>query len=126
MATSTMSSYYTDTWHGNFDGSAEDLTVLLSRAVDVINIAITMSGYTVNTAPDVVAENVKKAVCAQADYIDAQGGVSNMADSGGVSSATIGKFSYQASDSASSTDLCDQAYQYLTATGLLYRGCSVW
>ena len=58
------SAYYKDNWHGSFDGSEEELRILLSRAADAVNIAITMSGYTVNTAPDAVAEYVKKAVCA--------------------------------------------------------------
>ena len=58
--------YYKDSWHGGFDGSEEDLRILLSRASDAVDASITMSGYTVNTAPDAVAENVKKAVCAQA------------------------------------------------------------
>ena len=122
-----MINYYADTWHGNFDGSAEDLTVLLSRAADAINNVIAFSGYTVDTAPDVVADNVKKAVCAQADYIDAQGGVSCLADSSGVSSATIGKFSYQSSAQGDqAAELCNQAYQYLAPTGILYRGCGTW
>lgn len=120
--------YYKDSWNGNFDGSEEDLRILLSRAADAVNIAITMSGYTVNTAPDAVEEYVKKAVCAQADYIDAQGGVSCMADAGGVVSATVGKFSYQSGSSGSAAGkiLCDLAYHYLLPTGLLYRGCKLW
>lgn len=120
--------YYKDSWHGSFDGSEEELRILLSHAADAVNIAITMSGYTVHTVPDMVAENVKKAVCAQADYIEAQGGVSCMADAGSVVSATIGKFSYQpvASGSAAGSMLCSLAYQYLIPTGLLYRGCMLW
>lgn len=120
--------YYKDNWHGSFDGSEEELRILLSRAADAVNIAITMSGYTVHTVPDMVAENVKKSVCAQADYIEAQGGVSCMADAGSVVSATIGKFSYQsgASGSAAGSMLCSLAYQYLIPTGLLYRGCMLW
>lgn len=122
--------YYKDSWHGSFDGSEEDLRILLSRASDAVDASITMSGYTVNTAPDAAAEYVKKAVCAQADHIDAQGGVSCMADAGSVVSATVGKFSYQsgaeASGSASDSILCSLAYQYLIPTGLLYRGCMLW
>lgn len=52
--------YYKDSWHGSFDGSEEELRILLSRAADAVNIAITMSGYTVHTVPDMVAENVKR------------------------------------------------------------------
>lgn len=115
--------YYKDNWHGSFDGSEEELRILLSRAADAVNIAITMSGYTVHTVPDMVAENVKKAVCAQADYIEAQGGVSCMADAGSVVSATIGKFSYQsgASGSAAGSMLCSLTNSDLEKGHLVWK-----
>lgn len=123
MAVTT--SYYTDTWHGSFDGSQEDLTILLDRAAGVINNSIYLSGYTVDTVPEAFSDRVSKAICAQADYIDNLGGKETMSisDSGSMS---LGKFSYSGGNTAAkSSDICSQARSYLIPTGLLYRGVTV-
>lgn len=120
--------YYTDTWHGSFDGTTEELTLLLSRATDTIDNAIFLTGYTVDTVPTTWQDRVYKAVCSQADYIDSNGGVDSMTD-GSYGSVSLGKFSYSANSktggTSNSTSLCDMAVNYLLPTGLLYRGVDV-
>ena len=120
--------FYRDKWHGGFGGyvgSDEELNVLLSRASDIVNNAVFLSGFTVDTVPSQLDEQVKKAVCAQADYIDSSGGVEAMGESV-ATSVSLGGFSYSGSDGgASACTLCRQAESYLLPTGLLCRGVSV-
>lgn len=72
-----------------------------------------------------VQERVKKAVCAQIEYLDANGG-SDLDNGAGLQSASLGKFSYtKASGASGSTEqsvYAPRAYRYLAPTGLLYRG----
>ncbi len=117
-------SYYRDNWNGSFNGTDEELTQLLSRASDVINNIIALSGYTIETVPDVLEERVKKSICAQADYIDNNGGVNFMSECN-MGAMSLGKFSYSGigNDSGSASGImCRQALDYLLPTGLLYRG----
>lgn len=124
-----MLDFYKNDWHGSFDGTDEELTQLLSRAADIVDNAICMSGYTVSTASEIYGERVKKAVCAQTDYIISLGGAESLTE-GSYSSVSLGKFSYSGSssgdsESSSAASLCELAESYLLPTGLLYRGVSV-
>lgn len=117
--------YYINEWGGTFDGTERELQTLVSRAVDVINNAICLSGKTVEESSD---NRVFKAVCAQADYIISCGGIEYMNESGG-GSVSLGKFSYSegsgGGSSVSACSLCEQAREYLIPTGLLYKGVNV-
>ena len=124
-----MLDFYKSEWHGNFDGTDEELSLLLSRATDIVNNAICMSGHTVGTVPEILSERVNKAVCAQTDYIISQGGAESLTDSL-YGSVSLGKFSYtggssNGSEGSSAVSLCKLAESYLVPTGLLYRGVSV-
>lgn len=116
--------YYLNEWGGTFEGTERELEMLLSRASDVIDNAIYLSGKSVADSSD---SRVLKAICAQADYIIFCGGLECMNESGG--SVTLGKFSYSecggGSSSVSACSLCEQAEAYLLPTGLLYKGVSV-
>ena len=76
--------------------------------------------------------NYSFAVCAQAEYMGLCGGVEAWAASvsGTASSFSIGSFSMSqggsASGGASDDGICGSSLQYLSRTGLLYRGCAVW
>lgn len=117
--------YYINEWGGRADGTERELKTLVSRAVDVIDNAIYLSGKTVAESTD---SRVFKAVCAQADYILSCGGIDCMNENGG-GSVSLGKFSYSegsgGGSSASACTLCEQAREYLIPTGLLYKGVSV-
>lgn len=123
----TLSEFYLNEWGGNFNGDADALNLCISRAVDVIDNAIYLTGLTVETMPEKIIPPVYKAVCAQVDYIEYNGGVAAMNDNGDMSNVSLGKFSYsegtQGNSSAkSSYELCEQAASYLRPIGLLYRG----
>ena len=123
-----MTSFYKNEWHGTFDGTDEELSLLLSRSVDIVDNAIALSGYTVDTVPEIFKARICKAVCAHADYIDSNGGVESLSDSG-FSSVSLGKFSYSSDSSGNKNNgavtLCPLAQGYLAPTGLLYRGAAV-
>ena len=122
--------FYRDVWHGAFDGEDSELTLLLNRAADIIDNAIFLSGMTISKIPEDIADRVYKAVCAQADYIDSNGGVEAMNENE-MASVSLGKFSYSGGASAaeaaaaSPCTLCRQAIEYLRPTGLLNRGVAV-
>lgn len=125
----SLSEFYLTVWRGSFRDNADELSRLLSRAEDVVNSSIFLSGYTVETAPESVSTAVYKAVCAQADYIEACGGAEAISE-GGMTSASLGKFSYSCGSRYMAGDgsavspavLCKLAASLLVPTGLLYRG----
>ncbi len=122
--------YYKTQWGGSFDGSDEELAVLLSSAAQVVESAIYPSGFTADTIPPVWQERYNMAVCAQADYIEAQGGIAALSESGIGGSVTIGKFSYSGGSEGGSAEgaacsLCLMAQTFLRPTGLLYKGVDV-
>lgn len=128
----TLTEFYRQKWDGGFSGTEKELETLLSRAADVVNNAIYLSGEEVESVPDELQDRVFKAICAQADYIDSVGGIDCMNESGG-GSVSLGSFSYSDRGSASSSSsedracqLCSQAETYLLPTGLLYKGVSVF
>lgn len=123
-----MTDFYKNIWHGSFDGTDEELSLLLSRAKDIINNAISFSGYDVDTVPDIFKARVCKAVCAHADYIANSGGIDILTDNS-YNSVSLGKFSYSVNGSDNKDNgavtLCPLAQGYLAPTGLLYRGVRV-
>lgn len=70
-------------------------------------------------------QRVKNAVCAQIEYLDANGG-SDMDNGAELQSAGLGKFNYSmaASSNGSTTQsvYAPRALRVLMPTGLLYRG----
>jgi hypothetical protein len=72
------------------------------------------------------------AVCAQAEYIGLCGGIEAWAASasGTAASFSVGSFSMSRGGSSSESSSCEgvsgRALEYLSRSGLLYRGCAVW
>lgn len=126
----TLTEYYKNVWGGDFGGSDEELAALLSRAEIIVNNAVMMSGVTVETSPETLQKPLYSAVCAQADYIGENGGISALSESNSGGSVSLGKFSYSAGGGGSEGGgsllaLCPQAVSLLECTGLLYKGVSV-
>lgn len=123
--------YITETYYRNtFQGepvAAAGFPSLCQRAAEIVE-EMTMYRLTEDSfkmMPKAVQERVKKAVCAQIEYLDANGG-SEMDNGTGLSSASLGKFSYSGvSGAAGDTDqsvYAPRAQRLLAPTGLLYRG----
>lgn len=118
--------YYVDTFHGESVSDA-DFPSLLERATEIVE---EMCSYRISESclakyPQEVQERFKKAICAQIEYLDANGG-SDMDNGVNLQSAGLGKFNYsRAADgngNSSQSIYAPRAWRYLVPTGLLYRG----
>ena len=118
--------YYKDEFLGEPVDSA-DFPSLCMRASEIIE---EMCRYRLNEVvfsglPESVRERVKKAVCAQIEYMDANGG-SDMDNGADLQSAALGKYSYTKASGASGSTrqpvYSPRALRLLAPTGLLYRG----
>lgn len=118
--------YYNETYHGEPVDSADFLS-LCDRAGELVEemTLYRLTPVTFLAMPEDVQEKVKKAVCAQIEYLDANGG-SDLDNGSGIQSATLGKFSYSGSAGANgSTEqsrFSPRAERLLWPTGLTYRG----
>ena len=104
-----------------------DFPFLLERAEEIIE-EMCMYRLNPNTfldMPEKTQERIKKAVCAQIEYLDANGG-SDMDNGVDFMSAGLGKFSYTkasgANGSKAQSIYAPRALRILAPTGLLYRG----
>lgn len=124
----TIAEYYRSEWGSSFDGTDEELGILLKHAESIVDEAIMISGVAVSTAPECYRERLYMAVCAQADHIEAHGGVYSLSESTG-GSVSLGKFSYSAgasgSEGSAAGTLCRLAQTVLRPTGLLFRGVEI-
>lgn len=118
--------YYSDTFHGEPVDPA-DFPSLCERAGELIEelTLYRLTPVTFLAMPETVQNLVKKAVCAQIEYLDANGGA-DLDNGSGIQSATLGKFSYAGSAGANgSTEqsrFSPRAERILWPTGLTYKG----
>lgn len=126
--------YYSANWGGWTD--SDELTAALKRAELIVDREIFPSGYIVATTPEVWRTAAQNAVCAQAEFILENGGVSALSETTDGGSVTLGKFSYSGGGSpaggssgnsggSAANSLCAQALALLEPTGLLYRGVRI-
>ena len=115
--------YYDNTYLGE-SVLTSDFPSLLSRAEEIVE---EMCMYRISEEKlaaycESTQERIKKAICAQIEYLDANGG--NDLDHGSdIQSATLGKFSYTKQMTGSGTSIyAPRALRYLAPTRLLYRG----
>lgn len=118
--------YYNDVFKGESVEST-DFPTLCQRAGEIIEemtlYRLTEEGFSMMS--ESTQKLVKNAVCAQMEYLDANGGA-EMDMGNGMSGATLGKFSYSgASSETGSTEqsvFSPRAERILWPTGLTYRG----
>lgn len=115
--------YYRDVYKGA--DVYDDLGVLLDRASDIVRQHTLYRLDDVDSLPFFMQENVRKAVCAQAEFIDQNGGLEGLT-TGSAASFSIGKFSMSAGSAGGGSGRSPAAaplmLSYLEAVGLLYRG----
>ena len=103
----------------------EGFAVLEQRAAEIVEemTCYRLTELTFEAMPDPVKMAVKKAICAEIEYLDANGG-SEIDLGAGIQSATLGKFSFsQNTTGENGTPIyAPRAYRILLPTGLLYRG----
>lgn len=118
--------YYDKVFHGEPVDSA-DFPSLYERAGELVEelTLYRLTPDTFQTMSESVQDIVKKAVCAQIEYLDANGG-SDLDNGAEIQSATLGKFNYSRSTGANgSTEqsrFSPRAERILWPTGLTYRG----
>lgn len=121
-------SYYTESYLGE-PVEAETFPRLCQKAEEIIEqlTAYNLSAVVFKTLPDRSKDLVRKAICAQIEYLDANGG-SELYTLPDLQSASLGKFSYSSGGSinGSGGNACKVyaplARAFLAPTGLLYRG----
>lgn len=120
--------YYHDMFRGE-PVDDTDFLALCQRAGEIIEemtlYRLTEEGFAM--MPENTQKLVKNAVCAQIEYLDANGGA-EMDMGNGMSGATLGKFSYSGASSGSGSMeqsiFSPRAERILWPTGLTYRGGS--
>ena len=118
--------YYTKEFKGESVADA-DFPSLCQRAGEIIEeltlYRLTEKGFPLMSED--MKKRVKDAICAQIEYLDANGGA-EMDMGNGMSGATLGKFSYSGASSGNgSTEqsiFSPRAERILWPTGLTYRG----
>ena len=118
--------YYQNDFYGE-PVNTTDFPSLCLRAEEIVEemtmYRLTPTSYLAMTAD--MQERVKKAVCAQIEYLDANGGaeLDNGAD---LQSAGLGKFNYTRAPSSNGSTgqsvYAPRAQRILFPTGLIYRG----
>ena len=118
--------YYDEVFHGEPVDST-DFPSLCERAEELVEelTLYRLTPVTFLAMPESVQDLVKKAVCAQIEYLDANGG-GDLDNGVGIQSATLGKFSYAGSTgvngSTEQSRFSPRAERILWPTGLTYRG----
>lgn len=118
--------YYDNTFHGE-PVDCTDFPSLLDRATELVEemCMYRIRSERMDTYGTDVQDRIRKAICAQIEYLDANGG-SDMDNGTDLQSAGLGKFSYtKASGISGSTEqsvYAPRALRILAPTGLLYRG----
>lgn len=123
------SDYYCNTFKGESVDDA-DFPSLCERAGEIVEemTMYRLSESAFESMDDDIKERIKKAVCAQIEYLDANGG-SDVDNGSNLQSASLGKFNYSkvAGSNEDSKQLvyAPRAQRILYPTGLLYRGGSI-
>jgi len=119
--------YYSNDYQG-VEIDSLSFEVLVKRASDVIDVItsdhITNIGF--DTMHERIKEKIKKATAAQVEFMHLNGGAQAVHGNSGISSASIGGFSYSASSEGDSNNkISPSVIDYLRLTGLLYKGVNV-
>lgn len=117
--------YYNSVFLGESVDDA-DFPELLNRASEIVEemCMYRISEMNFQNYDFEIQNRVKKAVCAQIEYLSANGG-SDLDMGNDFQSAGLGKFNYTKASSAdgnSQSLYSPRALRYLIPTGLLYRG----
>lgn len=118
--------YYNNTFHGEPVDEA-DFPSLLLRAEETVEemCMYRISERRMDTYGADVQDRIRNAVCAQIEYLEANGG-SDLDNGASLQSAGLGKFNYSVAagmnGSTEQSVYAPRAQRILAPTGLLYRG----
>lgn len=118
--------YYLNDFHGE-QVQDDEFQSLAERAAEIIEelCMYRIKESKMESYSQDIQERIKKAICAQIEYLDANGG-SDMDNGADIQSAGLGKFNYtKASGTAGNqaqSIYAPRARRILAPAGLLYRG----
>lgn len=118
--------YYEQIFQGE-PVAESDFPSICSRAEEIVEemTMYRLTGITFASMPEETRERIQKAVCAQIEYLDANGG-SDLDNGADLQSAGLGKFSYTKASGANGgtkqSVYAPRAQRLLAPTGLLFRG----
>lgn len=118
--------YYHDTFQGEPVDKA-DFPSLLERAAEIVEemCMYRIRSELMDTYGSEIQGRIRKAVCAQIEYLDANGG-SEMDNGSDLQSAGLGKFNYtktsKTGEGNAQSVYAPRALRFLAPTGLLFRG----
>ena len=116
--------FYLNTYKGD---QVEDFDALELRAGEIVEemTRYRLTEITFAAMPEAIKYAIKKAVCAEIEYLDANGG-SDLDNGAGLQSGTLGKFSFSGGTGAEGESgqsvYSPRVLRILAPTGLLYRG----
>lgn len=117
--------FYIDTYQGD---DVENFEALELRAAEIVEemTLYRLTPLTFAAMPEAVQVAVKKAVCAEIEYLDANGGA-DLDNGGSLQSGSLGKFSFTQGSGGMDGEAGQPVYspralRLLAPTGLLYRG----
>lgn len=116
-------------YYNAYKGSeVEGFDALELRAAEIVEemTQYRLTEITFAAMPEAVQHAVKKAVCAEIEYLDANGGA-DLDNGAGMQSGSLGKFSFTQGSGGMDGESGQSVYspralRILAPTGLLYRG----
>lgn len=120
--------YYQETYRGDWPDTltGEDFNQLETRASSIIDslTSLRIRSTGLENLHSLVQEQVKKAVCAQIEYLVKKG--TDSIHGTQLASVSLGDFSYQESSASSkdqpSVGVSPEVFLHLSSSGLLYAG----
>ena len=118
--------YYLNDFHGE-PVQETDFPSLEERAAEIVEemCIYRIQESNMGSYGQDIQERIKKAICAQIEYLDANGG-SEMDNGADIQSAGLGKFNYTRASGIAGNQgqsiYSPRAKRILAPTGLLYRG----
>lgn len=117
--------FYLNTYKGD---QIDDFDALELRAREIVEemTRYRLTEITFAAMPEAIQYAVKKAVCAEIEYLDANGG-GDLDNGAALQSGTLGKFSFSGGSNGAEGESGQSVYspralRLLAPTGLLYRG----
>ncbi len=112
--------YYLNVYKGEPVDAFDALQLRAAEIVEEMTM-YRLTELTYEAMPECVQTAVKKAICAQMEYLDSNGGP-DLDNGAALASASLGKFSYTMASEGKPGIYAPRALRLLAPTGLLYRG----
>lgn len=119
--------YYDNDYLGIPIDDADEFKRSSKRATEIVDGLTNYRIKELESMPEFIQTQVKKAACAQIEHYEVNGGYESMKEMEGLGNVSLGPFSYGSGSSntqsdSSTNEISAKAIDYLRPTGLLYSG----